>query len=182
MGCARQGPAVLVQGPDRRGNERPARRRKSPYSRKNRGRRAPVRLWRLACVLNRWPVCNEVNGAGGVSGGLLGVCISIEAPGRAAGGTPRRPDPAARLRARTAGRLTSRVVHQALACGQRERRVRRRRAVGVLRARRALRVGPWITLASYPPPYLRLLVIYKMTGLLKSMCLGFEEQRNGNCV
>ena len=54
--------------------------------------------------------------------------------------------------------------------------------MGVLRARRALRVGPWITLASYPPPYLRLLVIYKMTGLLKSMCLGFEEQRNGNCV
>ena len=38
--------------------------------------------------------------------------------------------------------------------------------MGVLRARRALRVGPWITLASYPPPYLRLLVIYKMTGLL----------------
>ena len=43
--------------------------------------------------------------------------------------------------------------------------------MGVLRARRALRVGPWITLASYPPPYLRLLVIYKMTGLLKIMCL-----------
>lgn len=145
---------MLVQGPDRRGTERPARRRKSPYARKKRGRRAPARLWRLACVLNRWSVCNEENGPGGVSVGFLGVCISIEAPGRAAGGTPRRPDPAARLRARTAGRLTSRVVHQALACGQRERRVRRRRAVGVLRARRALRVGPWITRQSYPRAYL----------------------------
>ena len=87
MRCARQAPAVLVQGPDRRGKERPARRRKSPYARKKRGRHAPARLWRLACVLNRWPVCSEENGPGCVSVGFLGVGISIEAPGRAAGGS-----------------------------------------------------------------------------------------------